>query len=102
MQDLKIEYRDGKLVELIVDGERQNPASLCELSLSHKAGSDCALSIGRVYHLGIDARAAVLAEVPAGPKSLKVEKHKVATALSQGYQPIVKSEADPDNPPKKP
>jgi len=78
MKDLKIEYRDGELVELIVDGERQNPASLCELSLSHKAGSDCALSIGRVYRLGLDARAAVLANVSSGPKSMTVEKHKVA------------------------
>lgn len=52
MKDLKIEYRDGKLIELIVDGEKQGIDKLCELYLHHSAPGPAQLRLVRSYVSG--------------------------------------------------
>lgn len=59
MQDLKIEYRDGKLIELSIDGVSFN--DLTSITFSHEAGKSLP-SVSLTVPLGIGDRL-----VPASP-----------------------------------
>lgn len=60
MKDLKIEYRDGKLVELVIDGEQQSISSMCEVSLTHAAPGPAELRIVRAYISGASVKPAIV------------------------------------------
>jgi len=66
MQDLKIEYRDGKLIELIIDGVSFN--DLVSITLSHEAGKSLP-TVSLTMPLGVGKR---LAPASPDPQNLRI------------------------------
>ncbi|WP_243731498.1 hypothetical protein [Pseudescherichia vulneris] len=64
MQDLKIEYRDGKLIELSIDGVSFN--DLTSITFSHEAGKSLP-TVSLTMPLGVGDRL-VSASQPRPPK----------------------------------
>lgn len=66
MQDLKIEYRDGKLVELSIDGICF--MSVTAISLNHEAGKTLPM-VNLTIPLGVGKR---LAPASTDPQNLRI------------------------------
>lgn len=66
MQDLKIEYRDGKLVELSIDGICF--MSVAAISLNHEAGKTLPV-VNLTIPLGVGKR---LAPASPDPQNLRI------------------------------
>lgn len=66
MQDMKIEYRDGKLVELSIDGISFK--SVTAISLSHEVGKTLPV-VNLTIPLGVSKR---LAPASPDPQNLRI------------------------------